>query len=219
MQLTSPKPHFTIVIQAGGESRRMGRDKGLLPFLGEPLILRVLRRVERLADEVLVTTNHPEGYHFLNIPLIPDRLPGTGALGGLYTALSASSASLVGVIACDMPFVNPDLLQAEKEILQSGPFAAIVPRHSQGIEPFHAVYRPETCLPVITHALEQGKRRVDAWFDQVMVHYLPETEIQRLDPDRLAFLNVNTPEEVLQAEKQNHLANVWQPSQGKDIRR
>ncbi len=101
---------LTVVIQAGGESRRMGQDKALLPFLGKPLIQRVIERVASLADELLVTTNRPEAYQFLDLPLFPDVIPGRGALGGLYTALSAASQPLVAVVACDMPFASPALL-------------------------------------------------------------------------------------------------------------
>ncbi|MCX8063463.1 MAG: NTP transferase domain-containing protein, partial [Anaerolineales bacterium] len=76
----------SLVVQAGGESRRMGKDKALLPFLGKPLIQRILERLIPVVDEALVTTNHPERYGFLNVPLVGDVFPGRGALGGLYTA-------------------------------------------------------------------------------------------------------------------------------------
>ena len=82
---------MSVVIQAGGESSRMGQDKALLPFLGKPMISRVMARLAPIAEEMLVTTNHPEDYSFLDIPLFSDLNPGHGALGGLYTALSVAS--------------------------------------------------------------------------------------------------------------------------------
>lgn len=104
----------------------MGQDKALLPFLGQPLIQRVIGRVRHLADEVLVTTNQPEGYQFLELPLIPDRIPDRGALGGLYTALDAAHFPLVAVVACDMPFVSPQLLSAEIDRLTDPALAAAI---------------------------------------------------------------------------------------------
>jgi molybdopterin-guanine dinucleotide biosynthesis protein A len=192
---------LSLVIQAGGESRRMGSDKALLPFLGQPLILRPLSRLAGLANEVLVTSNHPEKFHFLSLTPIPDRLPGLGALGGLYTALSAARYPYVAVVACDMPFASLEILALELILLQETSTDAVIPRSKAGVEPFHAVYQRETCLPHIQSALEAGKRRVDAWFSEVNIRYLEQEEMFPYDPDQLAFMNINTLEELQEAEK------------------
>ena len=191
----------SLVIQAGGESRRMGADKALLPFLGQPLILRSLSRLSGLADEVLVTSNHPGSYRFLGLTPIPDRLPGCGALGGLYTALSVARYPYVAVVACDMPFASPEIFAIELVLLQETEVDAVIPHSKAGVEPFHAVYRRESCLPYIQSALEAGKRRVGAWFSQVNIRYLEIGEMLAHDPDQLAFLNINTPEELQEAER------------------
>ncbi len=196
---------LSFVVQAGGESRRMGQDKALLPFLGQPLILRVLQRVRPMADEILVTTNRPEAYEFLDLPLVPDLIPGRGALGGVYTAMKAASQPFVAIVACDMPFASPALFAAERDILLASQADIAIPHSGEGLEPFHAVYRREACLPAIEAALQGDKWRVDAWFSQVKLHMLRLEEIQRLDPAFLCFRNVNTPEELVEAE---HLAKV-----------
>jgi molybdopterin-guanine dinucleotide biosynthesis protein A len=192
---------LTLVIQAGGESRRMGSDKALLPFLGQPLILRLLNRLARIADEVLVTSNQPENYFFLGLTPIPDLLPGFGALGGLYTALNAAGYPYVAVVACDMPFASPELFAVELALLRETDVDAVIPRSEAGKEPFHAVYRCDTCLPHIQAALDAGKRRVDAWLPQVKIRYLEPPEILPYDPNQLAFLNINTLEELKAAER------------------
>ncbi len=193
---------LTLVIQAGGESRRMGRDKGLLPFLGRPLIERILVNLSPLADELIVVTNHPERYQFLNLPLISDIFPGRGALGGVYTALQSASQPLVAVVACDMPFASAGLLSFESSILkEDAGVDAVIPQNKQGLEPFHAVYRRETCLPASKAALEAGLWRVDSWYSQVNIRLLPVAEVQKHDPDLLAFQNINTPEDLLHAEQ------------------
>jgi len=191
---------LTIVIQAGGESRRMGQDKALKPFLGRPLIERVVERVSPLAQEVLVTANRPQDYAFLGLRCEPDRLPGRGALGGLYTALAIATQPLVGVVACDMPFVSPALLQAELDLLRLTGAQAVIPRHEQGTEPFHAMYDREACLPAVEAALQAGRWRVDAWFPAAEIRFLTPEEIAPHDPQGLAFWNVNTPEEFARAE-------------------
>jgi molybdopterin-guanine dinucleotide biosynthesis protein A len=192
---------LTVVIQAGGESRRMGQDKALLHFLGKPLIQRVVERLAPLADEVLVTTNRPEAYQFLGLPLIPDVIPGRGALGGLYTALSAARQPLVAVVACDMPFASPRLLEAERDLLLASGSDAVIPQTEGGTEPFHAVYRRDACLPAIQAAIAADRWRVDAWYRQAKVRLMPPEEVQPYDPGGIAFGNVNTPEELAQAEE------------------
>lgn len=192
---------FSIVIQAGGESRRMGADKGLLLLGGQPLILRVVKRLQPQADELLITTNHPHAYAFLGLPAYPDLLPGRGALGGLYTALSAASGELVGVAACDMPFASPEVFAGLHEILLEQPaLAAALPTGPGGKEPLHAVYRRQACLPKVCAALESGAWRVDAWFNPAEIRILTPDETRRLDPSGLAFWNINTPDDLRQAE-------------------
>lgn len=192
---------LTLVIQAGGESSRMGQDKALLPFQGRTLIERVLGRVAHLADEVLVTTNKPENYAFLGLKLVPDVIPGRGALGGLYTALSAATQTLVAVVACDMPFVSPELLAFERDLLLQSSYDAAIPRTEGGTEPFHAVYRREGCLPHIEAVIQADKWRVDAWYAKANVRLLSPEETRPYDPRGLAFWNVNTPEELAETER------------------
>ncbi len=195
------KEMFTIVIQAGGESRRMGQDKALLPFLGQPLIEHILERISGLADEILVTTNNPGTLQFLGVPLYPDLLPDRGALGGLYSALSAASHPLVGIVACDMPFLNSDLLAFEREKLMETKADVVIPETGSGLEPFHAVYRRSTCLEPVKSALDAGKWRVDAWFYQVKLLALTSEEMRLYDPYLVSFWNVNTPEDLSHAQK------------------
>lgn len=191
---------LTIVVQAGGESKRMGRDKALVPFLGEPLVARVIGRVSRLADELLVTTNRPQDYGFLGLPLILDLVPSRGALGGLYTALSAASQPIVAVVACDMPFVSSELLAFERDLLLSSQHDVVIPLSQGGTEPFHAVYKRSNCLPAVEASIQADRWRVDSWFDKVDVRFLSSDELKSLDPHRLAFRNVNTLEELKEAE-------------------
>lgn len=179
----------------------MGQDKALIPFLGKPLIQRVIARVEELGDEILVTTNHPDDYQFLNVPLFADLIPGRGALGGLYTALSVAHGELVAVVACDMPFVSVPLLAAERDLLAEPGCDAVIPKTDHGTEPFHAAYRRSTCLPAIEWAIEAQKWRVNAWFDRASLRFLTPEEIRQYDPEEMAFWNVNTPEELEKAQQ------------------
>ncbi len=191
----------TIIVQAGGESKRMGQDKALLPFLGKPLIERVISRIAPLAGELIVISNDPQKFAYLGLPVLPDLVPGRGALGGLFTALSAANKSLVILVACDMPFANPGLLAFGRDLLIKEGFDAVVPRTDHGTEPFHAIYRRETCLPLVQKAVQAGFWRVDSWFGEARMRYLIGEELAVYDPAGMVFMNVNTPEELADAQE------------------
>jgi molybdopterin-guanine dinucleotide biosynthesis protein A len=187
---------LTLCIQAGGKSSRMGFDKGLLDFGGKTLIQHLLQRLDSLTQETIITTNQPEGYRFLGLPLVSDLVPERGALGGLYTALHASTLPLVAVVACDMPFASPKILRACRDLLiQTPEFDAVIPSTAHGLEPLHAVYRRETCLPVVKSAIDADQWKMISWHANAKVHILPPDESSRLDPQGFAFKNINTLEE------------------------
>ncbi|MFZ5856497.1 MAG: molybdenum cofactor guanylyltransferase [Chloroflexota bacterium] len=205
---------FSLVIQAGGQSTRMGEDKALKPFLGRPLIQYVIERLAPLADEILVTTNRPEDYAFLGHRLVPDLVPGRGSLGGLYTAVASATSPIVAVVACDMPFASAPLLETATRIMVKEKADVVIAREmsedakgSRGYEPFHAVYRRETCVPAIQSAIEADKWKVIAWFPSVKIRELTPAEVSAADPSGRAFWNVNTPEEFAEAERLANLPN------------
>jgi molybdopterin-guanine dinucleotide biosynthesis protein A len=192
---------LTVVIQAGGMSSRMGEDKALKMFLGKPLIQRVIERMSPIADEIIVTTNRPAEYTFLNYRLIPDLKPGRGALGGLYTAIASAAHPLVAVVACDMPFASQMFFEGARRLMVKEEADVIIAKTDEGYEPLHALYRRETCLPAIESAIEADQWKVIAWFPQVKVRILTPDEIKSFDPSGLCFWNLNTPEEFAEAER------------------
>jgi molybdopterin-guanine dinucleotide biosynthesis protein A len=202
---------LTISIQAGGQSSRMGEDKALKTFLGRPLIQRVIERMAPIADEIIVTTNRPEAYTFLDVRLISDLKPGRGALGGLYTAIASAAHPIIAVVACDMPFASATFIETASRLLieeeadvviaRAAPRAQRAGKSDEGYEPLHAIYRRATCLPAIEAAIDADQWKVIAWFPRVKVRVLTAEEMKALDPAGLAFWNVNTPEEFAKAEQ------------------
>jgi molybdopterin-guanine dinucleotide biosynthesis protein A len=164
------------------------------------MLERVIERVTDLGDELLVTTNHPEEFAHFKIPLFQDRLPERGALGGLFTALSVAQFPTVIVVACDMPFVNPDILKVACGWLSTKRGDVVIPRTKHGYEPLHGVYRREICLPAVDRALTTGEKRMISWFPSVKVIPITEGELIKHDPLGIAFWNVNTLEDLQRAE-------------------
>jgi molybdopterin-guanine dinucleotide biosynthesis protein A len=192
---------ISIILQAGGKSSRMGKDKATIPFLGIPLIYRLRDRFDGFGTELLVITNDIRGYTKLGVPLFEDVIPKRGALGGLYTALSIASQPLIGLIAADMPFANPDLIKHQIQIIQESGFDAVIPATDQGIEPFHSVYRVETCLPLVKKAIEKDLWKMISWHDSARIKILNPELIRKITGSDHTFLNLNTPEEFQAAEE------------------
>ena len=110
--MTADRDPLSLAIIAGGQSRRMRRDKAFVELGGKPLIERVIERSAELGQaETILITNSAADYAHLGLPMYGDIFPGKGSLGGIYTALTRASQSAVLVLACDMPFINPDLLR------------------------------------------------------------------------------------------------------------
>jgi molybdopterin-guanine dinucleotide biosynthesis protein A len=181
---------LSVAVLAGGQSRRMGQDKAWLPVGGRPVIERVLERVLPLSDDVTLITNTPDQYRHLGHPMVSDVYPGKGSLGGIYTAIHAARYAHCVVVACDMPFLNADLVRYLVS-LRSG-FDVVIPRIQDFPETLHAVYG-RNCLEPIRRRLLADQLKIIGFFDDVQVRYVERDEVARFDPTFRSFLNMNTP--------------------------
>jgi molybdopterin-guanine dinucleotide biosynthesis protein A len=189
-----PGPNASIVVLAGGQSRRLGQNKAFLVLDGQPLVARTVDRLAALSDDFLVVTSEPNRFEHLelSVRLVPDERPGEGALMGIYSGLRAARHAHALVVACDMPFLSLPLLRYMLDLAND--YDVVIPRVAGLLEPLHAIYG-QACLPAMRRLLDQGQRRIIAFFDQVRVRYVEEDEVARSDPRRLSFINVNTPED------------------------
>ena len=202
-------PKLTVAIQAGGESRRMGRSKATVPFGGRPLLCRLVERAYPVADELLITTNEPQNLGFLQdmpeagkIRLERDRYDVRGSLRGFSTALATASYDYVALCACDMMDISHELFAAEFRRAVEGDFDIVVPTNGSGFEPFHAVYRRKPCLEAVERLLAQGETSMKAL---ILKSGLPTChfgmeEVRAVVPQGGCFANCNTPEELACAE-------------------
>lgn len=202
------RPRVTVAIQAGGESKRMGRSKATVPFAGRPLISRIVERVAPAADDLLITTNEPDNLEFLfdeypklSLRLVRDKLDYRGALPGFLTAFEAAQTPYIAIVACDMVFASANLIAAECAELSLSMADCVVPVNKHGYEPFHAVYKREACLPAIRACIEAGDKRAQAFFESVTLCEFPQVEVLKAEPMGGCFVNVNTPEELAAIEE------------------
>jgi molybdopterin-guanine dinucleotide biosynthesis protein A len=183
---------MTGVVLAGGRSTRMGTNKALLQWAGTRLIERLLATIRPLFGEVAIVANDPAPYADLGVPIWPDRIPGKGALGGIYTAVCHSPSPQTFCLACDMPFPNGAVIAYLRDLAPE--YEVVVPRTADGYQPLHAVYS-KTCLPAMETLLAADRLKIDGLFPLVRLRTVEESELRPLDPSFRCFVNVNTPEE------------------------
>ena len=171
----------------------MGSDKGLLRIGSRRLIDIVLGAIRPLFAEVVIVSNDPAAYADSGAPIVPDRVPGKGPLGGLHAALRGSRFPYTFCIACDMPLVNPAVV-AHLCALAPG-YDAVVPEWGAGWEPLHAVYS-RSCLPHVERMIREDRLRVDELLSAVRVRRVAAEEFRPLDPTLRSFTNVNTPDDL-----------------------
>ena len=190
----------SAIVLAGGMSRRLGRNKAIEPIDGQPLITRVIGRLSHLTQQTVVVVNDDERVSVLPLPdsakVAVDGYPGKGSLGGIFTGLSAAQADWAIVVACDMPFLNLDLFRHMLSLREGTD--AVVPVLEGRPEPTHALYS-KACLPHIEDKLKADDLKISRFFDEVRVRFVPEEEVDKLDPGHLSFFNINTQQDLDQA--------------------
>jgi molybdopterin-guanine dinucleotide biosynthesis protein A len=194
-------------VLAGGQSRRMGTDKALLPLVagGRPMLGVVLERLSAIADDTIVVANEQARYAALGARVVPDLNRHVGALGGIQAAIAWSAHEHCLVVACDMPFLSlPLLRRMADEPRDYDVLVPVIPGESRQrddglvFQTLHAIYR-KRCLPFIEKRIAEGRKQVIGFFDDVRVRTLDVAEITRWDPDLWSFFNANTPEAMLVA--------------------
>ena len=196
-RLVLPLPKIagvTGVILAGGLSSRMGQNKALLPFEGQPLIATVYRKLAGLFAEVLVVTNCPEEYDFLPCRKVPDIHIGVGSMAGVHSGLLNSPTERIFVAGCDMPYLDEGLIRSLAAML--GEETVLVPQSDGGLEPLHAFYAKGS-LPALEAALATDQRRIVDLLPAMGARIVPLETIAAISPDFKSFLNINSPEDYL----------------------
>ena len=189
----------SVAILAGGHSSRMGTNKALVRVGGRTIAERIVEQVRPLTEELILVTNTPEVYAWLDLPMFGDLIPDKGPLGGLYTALSGVRNDCALVVSCDQPFLNAELLRYLIWLREG--YDVVVPLAPDGYpQSMHAVYR-KTCLGPIRARIDAERLKVIGFFEDVRVRRVPMEEIAPIDPERLSFVNVNTPDDLAEAER------------------
>lgn len=184
------------IVLAGGESRRMSADKAFLKVDGVPLVEHVMRALLAVTDRIIIVTNTPAAYAAYDAVIVTDALDRRGPLTGIYSGLLASTEEYNFIVACDMPYLNPRLISHMSGLVEG--YDVVVPKVQGLVEPLHAIYS-RRLLPVIEDRIQRDLRRIQDLFGETRVRYVTEEDIDRYDPSRRSFKNLNTPQEYKEA--------------------
>ncbi len=197
---------MAAVILAGGGGRRLGRPKPLVELHGKTLIAYVIEAAMEIVDEIIVVAGvgASKALRALipkEVELLEDLERGLGPLMGIYTGLRAVRKPYALILPCDAPLLNVDILRYLLEAVKG--YDAAVPRWPNGyLEPLHAAYRVEAALRAAEKALEEGRLEVRGLLERLdRVLYISTEELRTMDPELHTFYNINTPEELEEAEE------------------
>ena len=199
---------ISAVVVAGGKSVRLGEDKRRLRLwgpAGPTLLEHTLELIARFADDVIVVLNDPSAWTIPNVTIVPDALPDSGVLGGIYSGLQAAAHEHVLVVAGDMPLLDPGLIAWM--LAQPRTYDVLIPRvgngkarNRLGVESLHAIYR-RGCREPILRQLQAGNPQIIGFFPHVDVQYVEAAVIESFDRDGVAFKNINTPEDLAEVRR------------------
>jgi molybdenum cofactor guanylyltransferase len=181
------------IILAGGKSSRYGSNKALVKVNGARLIERAVAAMKTVFQQVILVTNTPDDYAFLELPMVQDLIKGLGPIGGIYTGLETISEKAGFFVACDMPFLQEGLLRHMLDVRED--FDAVIPRMDWMIEPLHALYT-KNCLQVIKASIEAHEYQIVKCLQRLRVRYLEREELLAFDPKLLSFFNINEPKDL-----------------------
>ena len=173
---------FEAFILAGGQSRRMGRDKSQLLLDDQTFTEKISDTLSEITDSVTVMRADQDVY------------PNWGALGGLHAALAACKREWAIVVACDLPFVTAPLFNYLTSLCDT--HDAVVPVQADARpQPLCALYRIEPCLPRATELIETGHRRPLDLLELVNTRWVPFSDLRNLGQAERFFVNINTPDD------------------------
>ncbi len=191
----------TAAVLAGGGSKRMGFNKALLRLGEDTIIERTIKPLKDIFEEVIIITDTPEVYSFIKgVSFYPDafELKDKNSMIGIYSSLLRARYSKVFVVACDMPFLNRQLLNYMKQ--QLGEEDILIPKVGGYYEPLHAFYS-KSCMALFEERIRSGRYKVTGTFDCFKVKLIEADAIRSFDNELLSFININTYEEFLKTRK------------------
>lgn len=181
------------LILAGGENRRIPIVKGFIKIQGKKIIESNLDLLRKIFNKVFISTNCPELYFYLGAPMIGDVLNYKGPMTGIYSSLINIDSPFLFVTACDMPYINVILSKYIADRANER-YDAIIPLYENKPQPLLGVYSKRIANKM-EDSIIKGKRSLRDFLKELIVYYINEDEVRKIDPYGRSFVNINTIED------------------------
>lgn len=181
---------MTALILAGGENKRLPIIKGFLELKGRKIIESNIELLKENFDCVIISTNTPERYFYLGVPMVGDVINYRGPLTGILSALITLKETEIFVTACDMPFIKPELIRYIVGRWKDR-YEAIVPVFDGKSQPLLGIYSKKL-VPKMEESIRNHRRGLREFLDSIKVHYIEEEKVRELDCEGRSFVNINT---------------------------
>jgi len=188
------------LVLAGGENKRLAVTKGFLKINGRRIIESNVELLKGIFDCVIISTNNPETYFYIGVPMVGDIIKYRGPLTGILSALITLEAPELFLTACDMPFIRPELVRhivdrwADKK-------EAIIPIFDSKPQPLLGIYS-KSLAHKMEQSIKEGVRGLRDFLKKIDALYISEKEVKLIDPEGKSFVNINTMEDY----EREHLA-------------
>ena len=185
---------------AGGQNRRFGgRNKAFIDIGGRLVLDRLYSVFKSLFREIILVTNDPLRYLEWDLKIVTDLFPYRSSITGIHAGLFFATNPYAFIAACDVPFLKKELVCALVNYAKLG-IDAIIPQTLQGLEPLCSVYSTN-CIKPVEQQIQRQQFQIQRFYSKIRTKYIPETVLREIDPDLRSFCNINTPEDLVMAEK------------------
>lgn len=182
------------LILAGGENKRLPMVKGFLEIDGKRIIESNIDLLKQIFDRVIISTNKPEQYFYLGLPLVGDTMMERGPMTGILSTLSMPEISEIFVTAYDMPFISGELIRSIIDQWNKK-WDAVIPVFDKRPQPLLGIYS-KTIVQSMENSIKNGTRSLRKFLEGIHVLYINEEDVRKIDREGKSFVNINTPEDV-----------------------
>ncbi|NWF51936.1 MAG: molybdenum cofactor guanylyltransferase [Nitrospirae bacterium] len=192
---------MNALILAGGENKRIPLIKGFIDIKGKRIIDANLEVLRDIFDRIILSTNNPELYFYLGVPMIGDIYKYKGPMTGILSSLVSLGEEEIFVTACDMPFIKPELIRYIVDMwTKNRGWDAAIPVFNGKSQPLIGIYSRKI-IKTMEDSIKTSKRSLRDFLKKRNVLYISEEEVRRIDPFGRSFVNINTMEDYKEALK------------------